>query len=81
MSYRWLLSFTRNRIVFELPETSSRSTFHVFQFFAGCFWPSTGLFSGAESGYNMVEPDQGAFVSEVTVWKIYAVTGVHVGCF
>ena len=37
--------------------------------------------SGAESGYNTVEPDQGAFVSEVTVWKIYAVTGVHVGCF
>ena len=32
-------------------------------------------------GCKTVEADQGAFVSEVTVWKIYAVTGVHVGCF
>ena len=30
-------------------------------------------------GCNTVEPDQGAFVSEVTVWKIYAVTGVSCG--
>ena len=62
-------------------ENSSRSSFQIFHFFAGCFWPSTGLSSGAESGCNTVEPEQGAFVPEVTVWKIYAVTGVHVGCF